>query len=220
MQPYQQAADVTRRSGEMPLNALKYAGAAALGTAGSVAARSVISRMVPLLSSFIPQSFAKKALSKIDPRLGKFIDKAEDEGFDFNEVKNFFTSKIEKTEQQKNAQSNRNIIEQYSPELHQFILGEIQEGRSPLEAGALATLNRKGSQNFKSVIDKLTKEHKAPWSAILETVYGGQQGAQTSPDMQQQMQQQQQQPSQGSQGGPGQQALMDILGKINQRLGQ
>src|SRR6267154_379286 len=116
MQPYQEAAETTRRAGEGPISALKYAGAAALGAGSSMAARSLISRMIPLLNSHIPQSFAKKALNKLDPRFGKFIEKAEDEGFNFDEIKDFFTEKIEKSEPKK---ENNNILQQESPELFQ-----------------------------------------------------------------------------------------------------
>ena len=52
--------------------------------------------------------------------------------------------------------------------MHQFIEGEIQKGRSPLEAGALAQLK----PEFKKQIEKLSKDHKSPFSAILQTVYG------------------------------------------------
>lgn len=110
---------------------------------------------------------------------------------------------------------NRNLVEQYSPELHQFIVDQMQKGRSALEAGALATLETSGGKSFKKVIDQMTKDHKSPWASILQSVYSTQEGMGAK--------QQQQQPSSqpGLQPGKGQQALMDILQKLQQmRSGQ
>lgn len=204
MQPYQEAGDTTRNSGESALNTLKYAGAGAIGTAGAAAGRSIVSRMIPLLSSYIPESLAKKGLEKISPKFGQFIQKAEDEGYDFNEIRDFFTQKLKKDEeQQQPAKQDRNIIEQYSPELHQFILGEIKNGRSPLQAGALATMERTGSKGFKKEIEKITKDHKVPWATILETVYGAGEQAQKGQDVEQEQGMQQR--------GKGEASLMAMI---------
>lgn len=74
----------------------------------------------------------------------------------------------EPMQQPNQAPNNQNIIEQYSPDLHQFLLSEIQKGRSPIEAGALAQVSGK----FKKEIARITKDHKADWSAIIESVFG------------------------------------------------
>ncbi len=221
MQPYQEAGEATRRSGELPLDILKYAAGASLGTAGSMIAKKAISRMIPLLSDFVPESFAIKGLKNIDPRLGKFIDKTKEEGFDYNEIKDFLKSKIQNSEESnEKPKQNRNIIQQYSPELHEFILGEIQKGRSPLEAGAVASLNKTGNDKFRSVIKKIENDHKTPWSAIVETVYGGSGQAQSMGNTSQiQSNQQQQQSAQPQGQGQGQAALMAILQKLQQSRG-
>jgi hypothetical protein len=102
----------------------------------------------------------------------------------------------------------------------------MKKGRSPLQAGALAVQERKNGEGFKKVIDKLVKQHKTDWASILESVYGGAQSSAPSAQMQPnqppggQNPATQQAPQQQRQAGQGQQALMDILSKINQRLGQ
>ncbi len=74
----------------------------------------------------------------------------------------------ETPQEQKPIQQNQNPIAQYSDQLHSFIEDLISKGRSPLEAGALAQLEPK----FKSVISKMEKDYKTPWSAILQSTYG------------------------------------------------
>ncbi len=190
MQPYQAASQKMRESGEYPLEVLKNLGLTAVGGAaakvGSRAASSLIPHVMALISEHVPEKFSKAALSKLDPRFGKFINGAEQEGYNYDEVKKLIG---EKMNQPQEAAEEKNIVQKYSPELHQFIQEQIQSGRSPLEAGALATLDKKGGKGFKGIIDKIVKDNKAPWAAILQTIYG--QG--------QRSQQQQEQPQQGQQ---------------------
>ena len=105
-------------------------------------------------------------------------------------------------QEQENMQQpseQRNILQQYSPELFEFIRSEMEKGRSPLEAGALAEINGK----FKKIIQQMVKDHKTPFSSILESIFAGTQAQEKNP----------------SSSGSGQQALMQIMNKINQRLG-
>lgn len=71
-------------------------------------------------------------------------------------------------------QAQENIIEQVSPELHDFIKYQILQGRSPIEAGAIA----QNDKRFTPIISKLQKLAKANWSDILQTIYGNLQGQQ------------------------------------------
>ena len=107
---------------------------------------------------------------------------------------NFINQKrLQESEQKEPPKQDRNIIEQYSPELFQFLQGEIQNGRAPLEAGALA----QNLGKFNKEIKKLEKDHKSPFSAILQTVFGEGEGMQAR--------QAPQQPQQAQPGQPGQQ---------------
>lgn len=192
MQPYQEASESVREHGELPIRAAKKLGSAALSGLGFAGGQQIIGRVLPLLSKFIPPDLATKGLSKVDPRFGQFIDKVMKSGKSFDEIREFLGDKFGGDEQPPPPpQQQRNIVEQYSPELHQFLLGEIEKGRSPIQAGALAELESTGKKGFKKIIDKITKQHKAPWSAILETVYGkGDQKQNTSNTQQPQDQEQ------------------------------
>lgn len=209
MQPYQEAADQRKRQSELPMKIAKGAASVGVSALGAKAAAGIGSKILPFLSKYIPQELAIKGMSKIDPRMGKFIQKSMSEGYDYDEVKEFIGEKFEQP-QSEPAKQEKNIIEQYSPDLHQFLLGEMQSGRSPLEAGALASLDRKG-KNFKKIIEKMVADHKTPWTAILQTVYGDAQGQQPS--------QQKQQPQSQQQTGQGQSALMAILQKLQAARG-
>jgi hypothetical protein len=181
---------------------LKLGGAAITGGLGT--------KIAPFLSEYIPTDLALKGINKFSPKLGEFLKNGMSKGLNLKDGLNFIKENIggEQAEKKEAVKEDRNIIQQYSPELHQFIDQEVKKGRSPLEAGALARTK------FGQIIDKITKDHKTPWSNILESVYGGQGQAQPS-----QTTQTAQQPQSG-QGGPGQQALMAILQKINQGMGK
>ncbi len=190
MQPYQKAEEAMRTSGEYPINLAKNIGLSAAGGAVAKAGSSAIGALLPkikaLISDYVPEDLAMKGLGKIDPRFNKFIKGAQEDGFDFGEIRSFIGEQVDRSEQ-KQPQQKRNIIEQYSPELHQFLDNEIKKGRSPIEAGALAELQGP----FKKVIKKLTEDHKAPFSALLDTVYGSAQQPQSKAALQEQPQQQQ-----------------------------
>ena len=176
MQPYQEAAEEVKRQGELPLKIAKSIGKGTASAAASYLGGGAINRVLPFLSKYIPENLVKKGLSKIDPRYGKFIDKALSGGKSIENVKDFIGEKIEESSESGQApKENRNIIQQYSPELHQFMDQQIKQGRSPIEAAAIAQNDKK----FSEIIKKLSKDHKSPWSSIVEGVYGGQGQAQS-----------------------------------------
>jgi hypothetical protein len=183
-------------------------GAAAAASIGTAAvAGPLAARVMPFLNQYIPAALAVKGINKVSPKLGSFLKKGEEMGLNVQEGLDFLKEKL--TKGTETAKESRNLIQQYSPELHEFIDQEIKKGRTAIEAGAIAQHDKR----FKDVITKLSKDHKTPWSSILESVYGSQGQAQP--------QSQQQQPPQqpGQQGGQGQAALMAILQKIQQSRG-
>lgn len=184
------------KAGKTVLKTAVGLGASAL-TAGFGA--GIAGRILPFLSEHIPTDLAIKGISKVSPKLGGMLQKGMQSGLDLKEGLDYLKEKLS-PQQQQNPSQNRNIIEQYSPELHQFLTEQINQGRSPLEAGALAEVSKK----FQKEIKKLVTDHKTPFSALLETVYGGTQ---------------QEKPQQNQQGGPGQQALMAMLQKLQQIRG-
>jgi len=174
--------------------AAKTAGKASL-TAGSFALASgtkLASRILPFLSEYVPSDLAVKGINKISPELGGFLKKGMEKGLNIQDGLDFVKENL--TKQNEPAKANGNIIQQYSPELHDFIEQEIKKGRSPLQAGGIAVSDRR----FSDIIKKLSKEHKMPWSSILESVYGADEMAQQP--TQQASQQTQAQPQQQNQG--------------------
>ncbi len=166
MQPYQESSEEIKRQGQAPLTAAKTAGSLGLSAATAYLGGNVVNRVLPFLSKYIPENLVKKGLEKIDPRYGKFIDKALAAGQSMDDIKEFIGQKIEQHEE--SAEEKRNIIEQEFPELHNFIDQEIKKGRSSLQAGALAFNDKR----FTQAINKLKNQHKLNWSTIIENVYG------------------------------------------------
>lgn len=219
MNPYERTAAEMKRQSEGPKRFAKTA--AAVGTAlGATSFAPILARAAPFLSQYIPEDLAVKGLSKISPKLGSFVKSAIDGGYDFQQVKDFIGNQINQSQNketpQQPAKEDRNIVQQYSPELHSFLSEKIKGGENPVVAAAYA-LFAKGNP-YEPIIRKIEKDHKISWADLVKSVYGGGQGqppAQAE-QIKSESQQQQQQP-QGQ--GQGAQALQSILQKINQRLG-
>ena len=219
----------------------------------------MITRILPLLNKLLPKNLAVKGLSKIDPRIGKFIANATSAGYAADEALDYLRNQFEPNEnqnlrpdqiasqkrlnqsdelkglagtalktglgvagigaipqvignlfqgqeqEQPTAQEQQNIIEQYSPALKQFIDQQIQNGQSPLAAGAIAQQQGK----FRNEIEKMTRDHKTTFANIIESIYG--QGDQALQGQQQAQQQGQ------SQGGVDPQ-LMQIMQGIGSAI--
>lgn len=201
MEPYQEATEESLRQSAAPFKSAAYLGGAVLGSG------AILGRIAPLLSKFVPWQTAAKGLSKVDNRLGKFISSAEKMGYSADEIRNFMGEKIE----EKKGSNDKNIIKQYSPELHEYIAKEIGKGRSPLEAGALASTQ----DSFKKIIKKLSEDHKAPFASIIETVYGTSQKPQQSELSRAALTEQF---NQGQPQGEGKSALLNTMQEITQAL--
>ncbi len=205
MNPYEKTAEEMKRQSEGPKRLAKNAvnaGATAASIAGAATFAPLLARAAPFLSEYIPENLAIKGLSKVSPKLGKFVEDSLNSGYDFKEVKDFIGEQVKESQQP--AKQAKNIIEQESPELHQFLDQEIRKGRKPIEAAALA----QNDKRFSELIGKLSKKHKTPWSSIIESVFGnGDMGLQQNKQQEQQKPMQQQE----GQGGPGQQTIMQAL---------
>jgi hypothetical protein len=216
MEPYQLASEENRRQGEFPITAAKKAGSLALtgatAYAGGKLAGLSFEKIAPFLSKYIPQDLAIKGLNKIDPRFGKFFSKAMSAGKSFDEAKDFISGKMdEETEKEVKGESqapkeNRNIIQKYSPELHEFLSQKIKAGMKPGTI-ALSLLKGKGNEKFKDVIGKIVKDYKTDWISLVESLYGGgnSEQPQSQAALQPQQPQMQGQPQQSAQQQPGQQ---------------
>lgn len=163
------------------------------GTVATLGAGAAATRILPFLSEFIPTDLAMKGLNKVSPKVADFLKRGQSMGLDVKEGLQYVKDSIQ-PKQEQSAKQNKNIIEQYSPELHQFMSESIGSGEDPIRAAASAILDKK--KNFESVIRKMEKDHKTPWTAIVESIYG-QQGVKKTPN---QPEQGQQQPNQSGQG--------------------
>jgi hypothetical protein len=208
MQPYQEASQEMRRQGELPIRAIKTVGS--VGAGAALGGGLIVSKILPFLNRHIPTDLFLKGISKVDPRFGKFVTSALDSGSSVDEIKDFIRSKAMGEEspevaEQSTEPEKKNIIAQYSDKLHQFLQNLIREGKSPVEAGAIASVQ----PEFKEVIKKMSKDHKATWNDILINTFGPGEKAQAQP---QQEQTQQLQPQQGN----SDQALLAAMQKILQ----
>jgi len=175
MQPYQRASQAIREGEDRPFNLVKNIGLSAVGGGAANLGSKAMTRIVPavgaLISKYVPDNILKAGLSKLDPRLGTFMQGAIDAGYTHDDIREFLGEKVEKSQQQV-AQDKKNLIEKHSPELHQFITEQMKKGKGHIEAGALARIGV-GGKNFSKEIEKLKKDHKTSWEEILEAVYGG-----------------------------------------------
>jgi len=191
-----------------------------LKTVAGIASTAIGARILPFLNEHIPKDLAIKGISKISPDLGNFLKKGMEKGLDLKEGFQFVKDQIQpkKEEEQKQTEQpkeNRNIIQQYDPELHEYITNRIRMGDSPVQAGIKAL----GHERFKQAIIKIEKDHRTKISKILQSIYGGDIAgeaslpAQSQEQSQPQKQPQQEQQQQTQQGQPSQanQALMQAL---------
>jgi hypothetical protein len=203
MQPYQRASQAIREGEERPLNLLKNFGLSAAGGGAANLGSKAMSKIVPsvgaLISKYVPDNILTAGLSRLNPKLGTFMQGALEAGYSHDDIREFLGEKVEKSQEQQVANDNKNLIEKHSPELHQFIEQEMKKGQNHLQAGARATLKKE----FGPVIEKLKKEHKTSWEQILEAVYGGSKSStQNAPPAAQPEQQPAQPPQQAPQNSP------------------
>jgi len=168
---------------------LKKGVSAAIGLGTAATGVGLSSKILPFLNEFIPKDIALKGISKLSPQLGTFLNKGIDQGLDLKDGLDFIKQKITASQDQK-LPDQKNIIAQYDDKLHAFMDNLIKQGRSPLEAGALARTSGK----FEKSISKMEKDHKTNFSSIVESAYGMQQPQQAQA---QQIQPTQPQQSQG-----------------------
>lgn len=93
-QPYQSATEEMKRQSEMPARLLKQ-GLSVAGLASVAAGSPLVAKILPFLSRFIPQATAIKGLSKIEPRIGKFINSAIKMGMPYEEAREFIKNKLQ-----------------------------------------------------------------------------------------------------------------------------
>lgn len=138
---------------------------------GAAIAPKVASKILPFLNQYIPADLALKGINKVMPSLGNFLKNGVKQGLSLQSGLDFIKDNFSNKQSQESVKQDKNIIEQYSPELHQFMTENIGAGEDPIRAAAQAIFDKK--KNFEPIIRKMEKEHKTPWTAIVESIYGG-----------------------------------------------
>lgn len=151
-QPYQSATEEMKRQSEMPARILKQ-GLSVAGLASVAAGSPLVAKILPFLSRFIPQATAIKGLSKIEPRIGKFINSAMKMGMPYEEARDFIKQKLQPEVEESEEQDPRAATiaqfkqRQQRPQselsreslMQQFQQGQQQEGQQG-KAALLSTM--------------------------------------------------------------------------------
>lgn len=170
MIPYQEAAEQIKKQRSTPIKMGMKAGSLAIGAGGSVVGSKLIGRVLPFLSSFIPEKEAIKGLGKIDPRIKSFINTALENGKPFEEVRSFLTDKVDQEIPETTPKDDSNILEQYDPYLFGYIKDMIGIGNTPKEA---AEKSKKFlDDKKKKTIARIEKDHKMNFADIVESIFG------------------------------------------------
>lgn len=212
MQPYQNMEEEIQRQNQLPLKDIN----TAFNIGSSLAGASLLAKGLPLVNKLIPQDLSMKGLSKISPILGKFAKKALNEGFSFDDVRDFISENAEK-------KKSKGIFQQLIGDVEISTLPESQRKQLGFLQMAAEELEKKGvgpnDEPFKKLAKKVKDVLKGK-TKVLEAEAMEQQPIFTTQEdlARHNANYEAQQTSQ--QAGPGQQALMAILQKIQaQRAG-
>jgi protein-tyrosine-phosphatase len=220
MQPYQTASEEINRQAQAPLKTLKKVGSLIGGAA-------IAGRILPFLSKHIPGELMRKGLSKIEPRLGKFVEGAINNGYDIEEVRNFMSEKFSPKEQEEPQENpiakQAKDFETNYPDIIQALMSHINNGQSPEAAAAIL----KQSTPFSQKIKKIEKETGKNFVDFILEMMGGNQSSQMQQPQQMQAQAlegtpetpiQQAQPSQQQGGGGLDPQLMQLMNGIRSSI--
>lgn len=146
----------------------KLAGNAALTASGV----GLSARLLPLLSEHIPLDLAMKGINKISPKIGAFLEKGASMGLNVEEGLQFLKDKLTPAKEEiekNNKPQNLNELGQFSPELQQFVEDQIQGGKSPDHAAALAM----NEANLSDTVRGIEKKTKKKFTAFVRDIYEG-----------------------------------------------
>lgn len=173
----------------------------AVGIGSTIAGGGLASRILPFINEYIPTDLAIKGISKVSPKTGEFLKRGMEMGLDPKEgmdfIKKHITPENQSEMKSQSPKEDRNIIQQYSPGLYQYLEGLIKNGATPTEAAVKA--KRFLDKKHQDIIKKMEKDHKNPFTSIVESIFGGGQ-SNVNPDLHEGQQQQSAQQGQQSQG--------------------
>ena len=232
MQPYQRASQSLQNQGAMPFKIAGQVASVAASLGAASAGASVLGKALPFLNKYIPRNLAVQGLNKIDPRFGKFIDEIEQNGYSFEDAREYIKSKLEKEinpeqpqvieepqiqEEQQNISDkeskddSKNILMKFSPRLAQEVENYIKSGH-PIEE--IEKIVRSPGSKLAKNVDYIEQSLGMTFYDILRSIYGGAkrsskqpiESVQSSP-----IQEQQVAPQVSQQPGQGQKAILEAI---------
>jgi len=105
MESYQSSDLESQEQAIRPFKAAAIAGGSLLG------GTSLLARAMPFLSRYIAQPTAIKALSKLSPKMEKFIKNGMGAGYTFDEVRNFLEKEYEEEQQPKQPENAQEAMQ-------------------------------------------------------------------------------------------------------------
>ena len=197
--------------------AVKTTAKTAIGLGTAAIGGGVGAKILPFLSEYIPMDLAVKGISKVSPKIGDFLKRGMSQGLDIKEGLNFVKDSITKPQEAKQApavetpkETPFDLLGKYSPKLAEYFRSQLQKGEKPGIVRLLA------QQDFPNEVKQIEKDHKRSFKEVINDLFEGKAPIQPS---QAQPSQPEQQPQAAQGVGPGQQKLMDMLQKLNQKLG-
>lgn len=225
-QPYQSASDEIIRQNKAPGNFIR--NTTKIGT-GLIAGGATVNRILPFLSKYIPSQLAIKGISKVDPRLGKYINSSLSQGHPLDDVMGLLKETFGEEDEESNL-NKEDAVKKYNEHKKKGLTEGLQEDLDK-------TYGKKGK--FENVYDELLNalqngqvsvgdNTKDPILQMAKPYYD--KGFIKTPDdmkgfineyiFSKQGQQQPEQQQQAPQQGQGQQALMQAIQQLQQIRGQ
>lgn len=139
--------------------------------AASKVAGPLASRILPFLSEHIPTALALKGINKVSPQVGGILEKGMQQGLDIKEGLSFLKGQLDNLKNEgRTPEGERNIIQKYSDNLHEYIQGMINQGNSPLDAAGKAKKFLTGK--LAETIKTIEKDYKTDFGNIVESIFG------------------------------------------------
>jgi hypothetical protein len=233
MIPYQEAsrakAEKNKRDEEFIRKLGKTGLEVGLTALGATAGSSMITKALPFLSKGINPKNAIAGLTAISPKFGKFINDSLKGGETFDKIREFISDKLMKAEQSK----PQSLFERLTGGIDISSLNDKAQEKLRFYIPVAAQMEKEGKderdisvRNLKKKIDKILNNAIGKAGKLGDEFLMGEK-IQGTPEMQEYLrravpreQMQAQEPMPQQQVGQGQQALMEILQKIQATRGQ
>jgi hypothetical protein len=161
LQPYQEAGQEINRQQAEPGRLLKGSANIALGVASGGA---ILNKIIPFLSKYIPFGLALKGISKVEPRLGKFIQGSINQGHAAEEVMDFVREKITPSEEKRRDTLKKFNDKKIQPNLQEREMArtqeaygqqQVQQGQSDQQSALQPQQRNNADQDLMAAIQKV-----------------------------------------------------------------